>query len=132
MAVISGHGGSIVQDPGGTPTTFHIGQWTLNKTSEQAVVTTSAAGGARKRIHILRDWTATIELPLDADVIPETDLTFEEGDSVTVDFNLGASGKFYRGLGLVAGVSAVNNNDADACRVTININGNGLITQPVT
>ena len=132
MAFRAGYGGELIEDPDGTPVTFHVGQWSIQQTGENAVTTNSSSTGWRGRTHVIKDWTFSCELPLDEDVHPETDVSFAIGDSVTIKFMLGAGAKFYQGTAIITGVNTVNNNDADVVRASITGEGNGALTPPVT
>lgn len=145
---ISGHGGTIVSGAvtyaagtvgnGFIPTAvigptrmFHNTQWSLTKTAKLAEVTDSSSQGWEKRKRIVRGGSWKFEWIWDANNIPDTDLTLDEGNEVRLTFRLGktAPQKFYQFVGIVETFELVNS-QTDVIKGSCSGFVNGPVTNP--
>lgn len=113
-------------------TDFHISEWRLTKTARLAEVTNSGSAGQAKWKKTVVEATWSCQLPWDSENIPDTDVSLDVGDEVTIAFYCGDSTKFYSLPGITESVEVVNNVQNDVVRATVSGKANGAITDPVT
>ena len=132
MTPVSGHGGAIIVDPSGGATQFENTDWTLNKTAVLADITDSSTSGYQKKKSIVKGGTFTINGVWDDTTIPDTDVTLDQGDEVTLKLEVGAGSKFYQFAAIIETLTVTDDNRADVIRYAVTGHVNGTITDPVT
>lgn len=125
---LSGNGGEILA----AATPFHVSLWRLQKTARLVETTDSSTAGVERWSTVVTGGIVTFEFVWDADNIPDTDVTLDAGDSVSMTLNIGASAKTYAFTALVETLEIVDDNVNDVIRGTGTARVNGAITAPVT
>lgn len=113
-------------------TVINITDWQFTKTARLAEVTHSGSGGIAEWKKVLVEAAGSFNFPWDSDQIPDTDVTLDAGDTLTLELFCGDSGKKYEFAAIVESLSITNNSQNDVVRATVNFKSNGAITDPVT
>ena len=130
---LSGQSGSVTI--GGN--TFGVTEWKLNRAYNNADVTVTTSGAWEEFCPITRSWSVEISVPYDingANIDGAFDVccfALAGADApIACTFNLRTAGgaKSYSGSGLLENYT-VTDAAKDACRVTFNVKGTGVLTK---
>lgn len=118
MAELTGKGGSITF----TNCQTSAKSWSLNWTGDVEEITDFADGSAgyKKKLHTLKDWTATVEYNYDAAN------TASPGDSATLTLNVDGTIN-YAGTAILTNVSP-STSVGGVAMMTATFEGNGTLT----
>jgi len=127
---LTGQSGSVTI--GGN--SFGVTEWKLNRAYNNVDVTVTTGGAWEEFCPITRSWSVEISVPFDVNGA-NIDGAFDVGcfalngnDGPLVCTFLLKAGKTYSGSGLLENYT-VTDNAKDACRVTFNIKGTGVLTK---
>lgn len=131
MAAPTNAHGSSIQVPDGT--TFNVTVSRIQKRARLAESTDSGTSGRERWTKIITGALLTIDFVWDSDLIPDTDVSLDAGDTVQFRQVIGSTGKFYSiAQIIVETLETVYDNVNDVVRGTVVALANGAITDPVT
>lgn len=129
MAFYSGNGGGITIGGGSEQ---NVGRWEVNSDARLVENTHSGTGGSTNYEPVVYDNSATIDIPVDSDALPDTDMGLVRGTKVTVVFQMGASGKTCTLTNTtVERAKYINDPSGDIGRFQVSTKG-GVFTPPTT
>jgi hypothetical protein len=127
---LSGQTGSVTI----SGNTFGVTEWKLNRAYNNADVTVTTSGAWEEFCPITRSWSVEISVPFDvngANIDGAFDVAcfaLAGADAPVACTFLLKAGKTYSGSGLLENYT-VTDSAKDACRVTFNIKGTGVLTK---
>lgn len=113
-------------------TELYVSEWTLVKNPRLDEITHSGSAGAAQWKKTVVEGSGRIAGPWDSTVIPDTDISADAGDEVTLKLYVGDSGKFYSFAAVIDNLEITNPQTQGVSRFSLNYKSNGAITDPVT
>ena len=129
MAFYSGNGGGVTVGAGSEQ---NVGKWEVNSNARLVENTHSGTGGSTNYESVVYDNSSTIDIPVDSDALPDTDMGFVRGTKITVVFQMGGSGKTCTLTNTtVENAAYINDPQNDIGRFRVTTKG-GVFTPPTT
>lgn len=122
-----GNGGKATV--GGTD--VNITDWEFTKKTRAAETTHSGTAGWVTFKGTTKEAEGTINVVWDSDQIPDTDITMDVGDEITLALFVGDSAKFYSMTAMIETLKLISKNTEDVVRWTVTFKG-WAVTDPVT
>lgn len=145
---VSGHGGTVTVfnssrnatngvvtagTAGGTPYTFSgITKWELTKQAVLTEITHSGSGGWQQRKAIVRGGQFSLEIVWDANTVPDSDVSLDQGDEPVVKLKRGANAGYYRFPAIIESLKITDDQQKDVLRAAIQGFVNGPISNVVS
>lgn len=117
----------------GTPYTFNgVTNWTLTKTGVLTEITHSGSQGCQQRKLVVRGGQFKLAFVWDANTVPDSDVTLDQGDEPVIKLKRGLNAGYYRFPAIVETCEIVVDQQKDVVRGSISGYINGPITNIVS
>lgn len=122
-----GHGGKAMVGSDDV----NVTDWEFTKKTRAAETTHSGTNGWATFKGTVKEAEGTINVIWDSEQIPDTDITMDVGDEITLKLYVGDSTKFYSMTAMIETLKLMSKNTDDVVRWTVTFKG-WAVTDPVT